>query len=189
MAKINNYKIDSMSESFSNSVNVTSHPVEKGIPLNDSVQRNPKTYSISGKLLNDSFKNKNSNEKRKKIEKLMESGKTVKYVGRINASDVLITSFSGTYSSNVSNGFEFSAEMQQIRIAKTPYKKKATKKKSSGKKTTKKPSRSTKKYHVVKAGDTYWGCAKKYGTTVAALRKLNPWPDRKIPIGVKMRIK
>nr|WP_235425055.1 hypothetical protein [Heyndrickxia ginsengihumi] len=28
-----------------------------------------------------------------------------------------------------------------------------------------------------------------YGTTVKALEKLNPWPARKIPIGVKMRIK
>nr|WP_230113485.1 LysM domain-containing protein [Bacillus velezensis] len=41
----------------------------------------------------------------------------------------------------------------------------------------------------MKKGDTYWGCARKYGTTVSALRRLNPWPDRRIPIGVKMRIK
>ncbi|MEI2461516.1 LysM domain-containing protein [Bacillus subtilis] len=62
----------------------------------------------------------------------------------------------------------------------------AGKKKKASKKKTKK---SGKLYHKVKKGDTYWGCARKYGTTVNALRRLNPWPDRRIPIGVKMRIR
>ncbi|MDK2600268.1 LysM domain-containing protein [Bacillus stercoris] len=34
--------------------------------------------------------------------------------------------------------------------------------------------KSSKLYHKVKKGDTYWGCARKYGTTVNALRQLNP---------------
>lgn len=192
MAKIHNYKIDSMQESFNASVNVTSYPVEEGLPLNDSVQRNPKTYSVSGKIL-DTTKNKNSEAKAKKLEEAMNKGKLVKYIGRIKASNVLITNFSGSYDATIANGFNFNMDLQQVRVATTPYVKKKTKKKKSGKKTVSKStsnsSNTKKKYHVVKKGDTYWGCARKYGTTVAALRKLNPWPDRKIPVGVRMRIK
>lgn len=189
MAKIHNYKIHNASETYSASVNVTSYPVEKGMPLNDSVQRNPDTFSVSGKILDASKKNKNSGEKRQKIINLMNKGKVVKYVGRLKVSNVLITSVDGTYNSSTGNGHEFNMSLQKVRIATTPYRKKKTKKKTSGKKTVKKKTTSAKKYHVVKKGDTYWGCSRKYGTTVAALRKLNPWPDRKIPIGAKMRIK
>lgn len=192
MAKIHNYKIDSLDESFNASVNVTSYPVEKGLPLNDGVQRNPKTYSISGKIL-DTFKNKNSEAKRKKLEDAMNKGTLVKYVGRIKAANVLITSFNGSYNSSIANGFNFNMELQQVRVATTPRAKKKTTKKKSGKKTVTKKKSSTssnkKQFHVINKGDTYWSVAKKYGTTVAALRKLNPWPDRKIPIGAKMRIR
>lgn len=190
MAKIANYKIDSMQESFNASVNVTSYPVEEGLPLNDSVQRNPKTYSLSGKILRK--KSKDAEEVRKKLENYMNKGTLVKYVGRISAKNVLITSIQGSYESTVGNGLSFTMDLQQVRVAKTPYVKKKTKKKKSGKKTVSKKnvnSNTKKKYHVVKKGDTYWGCARKYGTTIATLRKLNPWPDRKIPIGVKMRIR
>lgn len=36
------------------------------------------------------------------------------------------------------------------------------------------PVPSVKKYHVVKRGDTMWAIAKKYGVSLAHLRKLNP---------------
>lgn len=188
MAKINNYKIHNATESGDNSVNVTSYPVEKGMPLNDSVQRNPDTFTVSGKILNKSKKVKDAGEKYTKIKTLMEKGKIVKYVGRMKISNVLITNMSRSYSSSVANGFDFNISMQKVRVATTPYRKKKSKKKTSGKKNVKK-NNTSKKYHLVKKGDTYWGCSRKYGTTVNALRKLNPWPDRKIPIGVKMRIK
>lgn len=190
MAKINGYKIHNMTESSDSSVNVTSYPVEKGMPLNDSVQRNPDTFSVSGKILNKSNKVRDAGKKFTKIKTMMEKGKVVKYVGRMSISNVLITNLSRSYSSTVGNGFEFNMSMQKVRVATTPFRKKKTTKKSSGKKSvTSKKKTTTRKYHTVKRGDTYWGCSRKYGTTVAALRKLNPWPDRKIPIGVKMRIK
>lgn len=194
MAKIHNYHIDSMQETFNSSVNVTAYPVEDGLPLNDSVQRNPDTFSISGKIL-DKGKVKNSNDKRKHLKNLMNDGKAIKYVGRLNAKDVLITSFSGTYTSSVGNGFEFTMELQKVRITKTPYIKKKTKKKTSGKKTVKSnkgkagTGKALKKYHTVKPGENYSIIAKKYGTTIAALRKLNKWPDRSIPAGGRMRVK
>lgn len=193
MAKLAGYKIANLQESFNASVNTTSYPVEKGLPLTDSIQRQPKTFSISGKILGN-YDIEASNI-RDNIEKKMNSGAVVKYVGRIKVSNVLITSFTGTYDGTVANGFSTTIDLQEIRIANTPYVKKKTQKKNSGKKTVTKKTTSSnnknnkKKYHMVKKGDTYGSVARKYGTTVSALRKLNPWSDRKIPIGAKMRIK
>ncbi|USK71767.1 LysM peptidoglycan-binding domain-containing protein [Peribacillus asahii] len=190
MGKLGGYKIANIQESFNNTVNVTSYPTEKGLPITDSVQRQPKTFAISGKILGKTAKE--AETIRSALEKKQNAGTLVTYVGRINAKNVIITNMSGTYDATIANGLSATFDLQQIRIAKTPYVKKKTQKKNSGKKTVSKKTTSSKpkkQYHVVKAGDTYWGCARKYGTTVAALRKLNPWPDRKIPIGVKMRIR
>ena len=186
MARIDKYKIDNMQESTANSVTTTSYPVEKGFPITDSVQRQPKTYSVSGRIVRKS--EKEAETVATAIENLQNKGKMVKYVGRIKASDVLITNFSRNYDSTIANGFSMSLEMQQIRIAKTPFVKKKTKKKVSGKKSVKKKSDGPV-YHKVKKGDTYWGCWKKYGTPIDTLRKWNKYPDRRIPIGVKLRVK
>lgn len=43
--------------------------------------------------------------------------------------------------------------------------------------------------HVVQLCDTYWGIAKKYGTTVKKLRALNGYPDTKIPVGVELKVR
>lgn len=190
MAKINNYKIHNATESGDNSVNVTSYPVEKGMPLNDSVQRNPDTFTVSGKILNKSKKVKDAGEKYTKIKTLMEKGKIVKYVGRMKISNVLITNMSRSYSSSVANGFDFNISMQKVRVATTPYRKKKSKKKTSGKKNvTSKKKTTTRKYHTVKKGNTYWSLSRKYGSTINQLRKWNGYPDRHIPIGVKLRVK
>lgn len=190
MAKIHNYHIDQMSESFSVSTNVTSYPVEKGYPISDSVTRNPDTFSISGNIL-ETKKRKNSNAKRKHLKQLAIDGKPIKYVGRMNCKDVVITNFDGSYSKEIANGFQFSLSLQRVRIAKTPYRKKKTKKKTSGKKSTTTSNKNSKKkkYHIVKRNENYTVIARKYGTTVSALMKLNKWKPRAIPIGARMRIK
>lgn len=186
MAKLDKYQIYGEQESVSNTVNVTSYPVEKGFPITDSVERKPKTLSVSGYILGK--RAKDADTIAAAIEKLQNKGKLVSYVGRMKVSDVIITKFDRDYSADIANGFSCSFDLQEIRIAKTPYVKKKTKKKVSGKKTVKK-KKSTKVYHKVKPGDTYWGMWKKYGTPINTLRKWNKYPDRRIPIGVKLRVK
>jgi N-acetylmuramoyl-L-alanine amidase len=45
-------------------------------------------------------------------------------------------------------------------------------------------------YHTIASGDTFWGLAREYSTTVAALQKLNPSVDpAKLSIGSKIRVK
>ncbi|MCU9592208.1 MULTISPECIES: LysM peptidoglycan-binding domain-containing protein [Bacillus subtilis group] len=184
MAKLGKINLVNEKESDGVDVEVTSYPVEKGVPITDHVQRKPETTTVSGYLLG-----KTANSDYEYLKKQAYAGTLLTYTGRKVAKNVIITKIdrdTGDYT----NGFAISIELQEIRIAKSPWVKKkvktAGKKKKASKKKTKK---SSKLYHKVKKGDTYWGCARKYGTTVNALRRLNPWPDRRIPIGVKMRIR
>lgn len=187
MGKLAGYTIANIQESFNKAVNATSYPTEKGLPITDGVQRQPKTFSISGKILG-----KTSSDAEKiltALGKKQDSGTVVTYVGRTNARNVIITNISGTYDSTIGNGLSVTIDLQEVRIATSPFVEKKTKVKQSGKKSISNTKKTNKVYHKVKAGDTYWGCARKYGTTVKALESLNPWPARKIPIGVNMRIK
>ncbi|AJK64947.1 LysM domain-containing protein [Bacillus amyloliquefaciens KHG19] len=185
MAKLGKVNLVNEKESDGADVEVTSYPVEKGVPITDHVQRKPETTSVSGYLLG-----KAANSDYEYLKKQAYAGNLLTYTGRKIAKDVIITKIDRD-TGEFSNGFAITISLQEIRIAKSPWVKKKVKtagkkKKANKKKTTKK---SSKIYHKVKKGDTYWGCARKYGTTVSALRRLNPWPDRRIPIGVKMRIK
>lgn len=185
MAKLDKYKIQITDESTSNSVNVTSYPVEKGLSITDAVERQPKTFSLSGYIV--AKKEKDAKTIAAAIENLQNKGKFVNYVGRMNAKNVVITKFDSTFDNETANGMKISVDMQQIRVAKTPYVKKKTKKKVSGKKSVK--SKNVPMYHKVKKGDTYWGTGRKYGIPYKTLMKLNPWPARRIPIGVKMKLR
>lgn len=187
MAKLANYKIHALKEKEDARVDVTSYPVEKGLPTTDNVNSRPIMYSISGKILRNDAND--ADKVRDNLKKKMFGAKRVKYIGRIKASDVLITSISSNYSSSIKNGLDVDITMQQIRVAKTPYVRKKTKKSNSGKKTKIKKKSTSRKYHTVRPGDTYWGLSRKYGTSISQLRKWNKYPDRKIPVGAKLRVK
>ncbi|MFP7481249.1 LysM peptidoglycan-binding domain-containing protein [Weissella paramesenteroides] len=58
---------------------------------------------------------------------------------------------------------------------------------ASGKKQAKAPSSGV--YVTVRPGNTYWGWWVKYGTPIQTLRNWNHWPDRRIPIGARARVK
>lgn len=187
MAKLAGYTIHNIQESFVSSVKVTSYPTEKGLPITDNVQRQSKTFSITGKILAkthaDAMKVYNA------LEKKQVSKSVVTYIGRATAKNVVITRMNPSFDASIANGMNISIDLQEIRIAKSPYVKKKTTKKKSGKKTTSNTKKTTKVYHKVKKGESYWSIAKKNGTTVQTLEKLNPWPATKIPIGANMRIK
>ncbi|UZH06456.1 LysM peptidoglycan-binding domain-containing protein [Heyndrickxia coagulans] len=187
MGKLAGYTIANIQESFTNTVNATSYPTEKGLPTTDSVKRQPKTFNITGKILAKS--NSEAIKIYEALEKKQNAGTLVTYVGRTTAKNVLITSMTPTFDATNKNGMGISIDLQEVRIAKSPYVKKKTTKKKSGKKSTSKTKKTTKVYHVTKRGDCYWKMWKKYGTSVATLRKWNKYPDRRIPIGIKLRVK
>ena len=42
---------------------------------------------------------------------------------------------------------------------------------------------------AIQSGDTYTSLAKRYGTTVKKLQTLNPYPDKKLPIGKTVKLR
>lgn len=181
MAKLGKVVIVNEKESDTAEVEVTSYPVEKGIPITDHVQRKPETTSVSGFLLG-----KSANNDYKYLKTQEYKGALMTYTGKKIAKNVVITNISrdiGEYT----NGFAITVDLQEIRIAKSPFVKKKTKNKGKKKPAPKK--KSAKVYHKVRPGDTYWYCWKRYGTSISQLRKWNKYPDRRIPIGVKLRVK
>lgn len=167
------------SESEAVPVTITDNPVEKGAPISDHVQVANKTIEVSGWLLG-----KNAEKSFRQLMAYEQKGAIRSWKGRIYYKNSLISNLSRTYNT-IKNGFEITFTITTIRRAKTSWKRK--KKKSSGKK-----QRSGSKkamYITVKKGDCYWKWWKRYGTSIAQLRKWNKWPDRRIPIGKRARVK
>ncbi len=113
MATINGIEIFVEEESPKFSVTVTEYPVEEGEPIADHVKRELPVLSISGKLLGE-----DASEKRSKIRAMMESGETVKYVGRNAFGNAVVTSFDSTHNHKVANGMNFTMNLRQIRKIK-----------------------------------------------------------------------
>lgn len=191
MAKLGSVKVFVEKETENHSVDATKYPVEKGVPFTDHVSKNPSEFSMTGSLLTKTWQSD-----RDKLIKLMEKGEIVKYVGKTTVSNVVILNISGDHSAEIKQGMNLNFSLRKIRITTNAWDAANKKDKTSVKPGTKngkkqpagnKESKNT--YHTVKSGDTYSGLAKKYGTTVAKLRELNPWDDTKIPIGAKLIVK
>jgi LysM repeat protein len=187
MGVLAGYKIANLQETKTNTVNVTSYPTEKGLPVTDGVQRQPKTFNISGKILGNT--SSDAEKIYNALEKKQNAGTVVSYVGRTSAKNVIITNIQLTYDNTIGNGMAVSIDLQEIRIANSPYVTQKTTVKTSGKKSTSNTKKTNAVYHKVRSGETYGSIAHRYGTTIKALENLNPWPEKKIPVGANMRIK
>lgn len=179
------------SEQYTNSVNVTSYPTEKGLPITDNVQRQPKTWSLTANIMSPEGENTDTGARKvyKALETKQNNGTLVSYTGRTKASNVVIVQMDQTNDDTIMNGIPVTISLQEIRIAKDPTVKKKTTKKSSGKKSKTSVKKSTKKTHKIVKGDTFWDLAKRYGTTVKKLESLNPsMKARYLHIGAEMII-
>jgi len=178
-ARIGSISIINVREDETVNVNITSNPVESGAPITDHVQQQNRTLRISGYLLG------NLAESRfRQLERISRSGTITSYRGRIQLSDVLISSISRGYQ-DIRNGMEINITLTTVRRARTSWVRRTT---STGKQQPT-PSRTTTKHVTVRAGNTYWGWSQKYGSTIAQLRSWNGWPDRFIPIGARARVR
>ena len=166
MALINNYYVFLIDEDVKRGVSVSKHPVESGLDVTDNTKREPKVISIKGEIVGS-----NAKQILDKIEALHQKGKLIKYVGQNILNNALITTFDSSHPNTIYGGCAFTAEIEEIRIAKSPLvtkkavaKKQVTKKTTAVKTATKKatkPTTTSKKYKV-KRGDTLWDIAKKY---------------------------
>ncbi|EDN9338777.1 LysM peptidoglycan-binding domain-containing protein [Listeria monocytogenes] len=186
VATINSVKLVNTNESESSPFTITDNPVETGANVSDHVQRETKTLEISGFLLGATAERDYAT-----LKDYAEKGTIVTFRGRVYFKNVLISNLSKSYNT-IKNGFEITISLRDLRRASTPWVRK--KKKSSGKKQPVKPKKqpvkkTTAVYVTVKSGDCYWKWWKRYGTSIAQLRKWNKWPDRRIPNGARARVK
>lgn len=181
MARLGKVQLLIEKESDSKSIEATSYPVEKGVAMTDHVEKKPGEFSLSGYIIGPNYQ-----ADKEYLQKEMDKGTIFTYVGRTVAKNVIIVSIDGDVDASIANGTAISIKLQEIRIANTPW----VKVKNGGKKkpVTTKPANKPV-YHLVKKHDTYWDCWKWYGTSIPQLRKWNKYPDRRIPIGVKLRVK
>lgn len=189
MASLDGIQLLIEDEDGDRGVDATSYAVEKGEPFTDHVKKRPKDFSIKGYLLSDNWQ-----ADLQKLETAMENGKFLKYVGKNTLTDVIILSIRDGHNSDVANGFAVTISLRKVRITKTSWQKAPPAAKPVTNTGQKKPVPKTATaspvvYHVVKKGNTYWGLSKKYGTSISQLRTWNKYPDRAIPIGVKLRVK
>jgi LysM repeat protein len=196
MARLGEINLHIEKESESHKVDATMYAVEKGEPFTDHVAKRPSEFSLSGLIISDDWDAALNN-----LKNMMEKGEIVKYVGKMIADNVIITDLGGEHGQEIKNGASVRIGLRRIRITRTAYVKAPPKQKPARKPVTeagkKKPveknptpvnTKPKAVYHVVRKGDTYWALAKKYGTTVQKLRDFNKYPDRQIPVGVKLRI-
>lgn len=195
MATLAGYPIANIQESFTNTVQVTAYPTEKGYPITDGVKRQPKTFSITGKIYSpgNSTNDRGAKSIYSALESKQNAGTVMTYVGRTTAKNVVIVDMQITNDTTVANGMQVQIDLQEIRIATSPWIRKKTTKKPAGKKTvTHKPARkSSKKFHKMKRGETYWKMSIVYHTPLGTLMHFpeNHWPARLIPIGANVRVK
>ncbi|MGM0806526.1 MAG: LysM peptidoglycan-binding domain-containing protein [Bacillota bacterium] len=196
MAKLGDIQLLIEKESNKRRVQATEYAVEKGEPFTDHVIKLPKEFKVSGYLLSDNWQ-----ADLDKLEEMMNNGKVIQYVGKTSAANVIILDISEDHNESVKNGAVISISLRRIRITKTSWQKAKPKDvparkpvtNSGKKKPVEKSSVSSPgpkpQYHVMKKGQTYWYLYQKYGTSISQLRAWNKYPDTKIPIGAKLRVK
>lgn len=119
MAIINGMYIHVIDESVSRGVEMTSHPVESGLPTTDMVRPEAMSISLSGKIVD--YGNMKAEQVIAKLKTLQETGSLITYQGRNIASSMQIRSFDTDFNNQINGGADFSLDLIQVRIAKSAY--------------------------------------------------------------------
>lgn len=119
MALLNGMYIHVTDEQLSRDVETTSHPVESGIPLTDTVRAKPFVISLSGKIVD--YGDMKASEVLSKLNALKDSGSLIEYRGRNVAANMQIQSLNTTHPNTNHGGADFDMELKEVRIAKSAY--------------------------------------------------------------------
>lgn len=168
-------------ETISNKV--AQYPVQRGNPLIDHTQRESKSWNFEGKIFG-----ANRAEIDAKWNTLLtwqQNGALLTYTGAIYHTDILIQDLTKTYDDGgFTNAVKFNGTLQYVSMVSSSFVKATN---TGFTKPT--PPATPGVWITVKAGNTYWGWWQKYGTSINQLRAWNKWPDRRIPIGARARVK
>ena len=119
MAIINGLYIHVVNENATQEVETTSHPVESGIPITDTVKPKAVSISLTGKIVD--YGNMKASDVLAKIKTWQQSGSLIEFRGRNVASSMQIRSFDAKYPHTINGGADFTMTLQQVRIAKSAY--------------------------------------------------------------------
>lgn len=119
MAIINGMYIHVTDETKEREVQATSHTVEEGAPISDTVNAKALALSLTGKIVD--YGNVKAEEVIAKLETWRDSGKLVLYQGRNVASNMQIHSFQQSFNNKNAGGANFTMELKEVRIAKSAY--------------------------------------------------------------------
>lgn len=119
MAILNGIYLHVVTENGEREVDATSHPVETGIPITDTVRAKALTISISGKIVD--YGNTKAAEVVSKLRHWQSTGALLDYHGRNIASNLQIRGLSTDHPNTNYGGADFSMELTQVRIAKSAY--------------------------------------------------------------------
>ena len=119
MALLNNLYVFVENEDVVEDVESTSHPVETGLEITDTIRRKPTSISLAGYIVDaGTLKAK---EIRDNINKLKNEGSLIKYVGNNVVTDMQIQTFRTGYTKSTWGGMSFTMELKEVRIAKSAY--------------------------------------------------------------------
>ena len=124
MAIINGLYLHVTGESVSRGVNATSHPVEDGGALTDTVRPTALALSIHGEIVD--YDEVKTTDIISKLKEWQNSGSLISYSGLNVESDLQIRTFDTDHLNNISGGAKFSMELVKVRIAKSAYVPKST---------------------------------------------------------------
>lgn len=183
--------LHSKTEDETNTQTVTQYPIEGHNAVTDHVRRESKTITLD--VLLDEGTMAATDKLFAKINNWGFRGKLLSYRGASMYIDHCVISSLTKHGETYVSAMECTIELTYVYFVTTSVIKHKKSKKSKGKKTTKSGKTKTKSkkkvYRKVKRGDTYWLYHIQTGTSIANLRKWNKYPDRRIPIGVKVRVK
>ena len=149
MPLINNIYVFVKDEDIGRSTQIPQHPVEKGLPLTDSIRNEPIELSISGKIVDAG--GKTAAQILAEIEKLRTGGSLITYKGRNIVGNFMIKSFDTSHPNTNWGGADFDMELVEVRTAKSAYDPNKQKKKE----TVKSPSLTVGSIVVFKGGAVY----------------------------------
>lgn len=189
MANLGGYDITVTSETPSYSVDVPEKPTEKGFSITDHVEKQPTILKITGLILGP-----DAGTIRGKLIAAMQAGDLLEYDGRNSFYNAALLDFDSDHDYKVANGMRFSATLREITVTKPPYEEAEPVLKTQIKPVTDQGTQQTtdppeQRFHEIRAGESFYSIAPKYGTTWQAVAALNPGVDPKtLQVGQKVRV-
>lgn len=199
--------VDNSTETESSSTSMTSNSISPGQYVNHYTQMEPTQHQIDGKL-GGSLKSMDPDsgisglkKQYDMLKRWSENGTEVEVIhGQRPTKSAVLTAVSANFDAPRDNAVSVSITYQDTKWAKSATTK-TSKSGSSGKKKKNKTASNPKKkgdkskkgkgptYTKIQKGQGYWFFHKKYGTSVATLMAWNGWPEGKLPVGKRIRVK